>query len=226
MKPLMFTLTGPSCGGKTTLMQYLVETYPDTFCGLRSVTTRSLRQGEEDGSEYQHVTEDVFQIMLEEDLFCQAVKYKGVHYGTLKEELQGAFDAGKVPIRVVEPSGVGQFQKSCAPFGAEVFPVYVDADPEVLMSRWLRRYTDEVTQLMQEGARVEFDINFWVRRMTSTFMQEINWLAGGSYKFYFDTGGRDFERNAYMLSRIAMGNLPMANATLLSPVPQIGDQAA
>ena len=49
---MIFTLTGPSCSGKSTVLHYLVKNYPKRFRAITTATTRSPRRFEKDGKDY------------------------------------------------------------------------------------------------------------------------------------------------------------------------------
>lgn len=206
-QPLMFTITGPSCAGKTTLLNKLIERHPEVFAKLPSATTRAMRPDEIEGDEYYFVSPEQFVDDHGKNLFCQTVNYKGVDYGTYTRDLQSAAAAGKVPIRVVEPSGVYQFEQACKPIGMEVFSIFVPGDLHTLFERWLERYaaTDEPR-----------DTSFYANRMVQTVISELNWITEQDYDYYFDTDNQDEYAMIYALSRIATGKFPLDRARRLT----------
>jgi len=49
---MIFTLTGPSCSGKSAVLRYLVKYYPERFRAITTATTRNPRKFEKGGRDY------------------------------------------------------------------------------------------------------------------------------------------------------------------------------
>lgn len=82
----MIILAGPSASGKTATCLYLQEHY-----GIKKVvthTTRSKREGEEEGVDYHFVDDDTFNNMVKNDEFIEHIHYNGNQYGTSKKEVK------------------------------------------------------------------------------------------------------------------------------------------
>lgn len=140
-KPYMVTLTGPSGSGKTTILNKLLES--GKFTPLISTTTRPKRIGEIEGKDYNFVDKELFERDLQQGFFAQHVEFKGNYYGTSVDELGMAFGSGLIPICIVEPGGVGQFEQVGRGLNFEVIPVLVTAGLITLMERCLKRVIDE-----------------------------------------------------------------------------------
>ena len=137
MSKRLITITGPSGSGKTELLNKLCET--GKFSRLISVATRPMRPGEKDGVDYHFTNIPVFEKLLKEDQFVQHVNFRGQYYGTLKSDATESVLSGTIPVVIVEPTGVPQFKKFCDENGFELFTIFVQAEFEVLIERYLSR---------------------------------------------------------------------------------------
>lgn len=137
MSKHLITITGPSGSGKTELLNKLCET--GKFSRLVSVATRPMREGEKDGVDYHFTSIPIFERLLEQDKFVQHVNFRGQFYGTLKEDASNAILSGTIPVVIVEPSGIPQFKEFCDENGFELFTIFVQAEFEVLIERYLSR---------------------------------------------------------------------------------------
>ena len=79
-RPVVFC--GPSGVGKGTLIDKLMKKYPDAFGFSVSHTTRSPRDGEEDGVHYNFTTVEDIKKEIDEDKFIEYAEVHGRYYGT------------------------------------------------------------------------------------------------------------------------------------------------
>lgn len=208
MRKYILTITGPSCGGKTTLLRDLVAS--GAFTPLVSYTTRPPRESEVDGSqEYRFVSEAEFSARLETKDYAQTVNFNGVSYGTRWSDLDTAFNQGKCPVRIVEPSGVNQFRRIGAHIAAEVIAVFVDQDIEVLMARWAERIHGLA------GSIVDYD--YLARRLIGTVLSESQWAEEAEYDFYYDLRYRQAPELIHSLLAVARGNLMPGQIRQIAP---------
>lgn len=203
-KPKMMTITGPSCSGKTHLINSLVNMEKSNVRLLIGDTTRLPREGER-GDEYRFVSEKDF--LNDRDSYAQTVRYQNVYYGTRTVDIVNLFNEGFCPVRIVEPTGVPQFKRICNDLGAEVVSIYVDQDAEVLIARWLERYKAESNP----------DTNYFSERIIQTLSEEIVWKDNGEYDFYYDTRFQQEIELNYALVRIAAGGISLPVVRTISP---------
>lgn len=78
----VFVFAGPSGVGKNTLINSLMEDFPDRFGYSVSHTTRPAREGEVDGEDYNFVTKDQFEEMISKGQFVEYAKVHTSYYGT------------------------------------------------------------------------------------------------------------------------------------------------
>ena len=77
-------MTGPSGVGKGTMIDHLTNTYKGKFGFSVSYTTRAPREGETDGVQYNFVSKDEFQEMIDGDQFIEWAHVHNNMYGTAK----------------------------------------------------------------------------------------------------------------------------------------------
>ncbi|MDP7560806.1 MAG: guanylate kinase, partial [Planctomycetota bacterium] len=88
----MIILSGPTASGKSTLWRHLVR-HPEVSFSV-SVTTRPIRDGEEDGRDYRFVDEEEFLARKDRGEFLEWAKVHGRYYGTLRADIEEALAKG------------------------------------------------------------------------------------------------------------------------------------
>ena len=134
----VFVITGPSGVGKGTLIKMLLERVPSLALSV-SATTRSPREGEEDGRDYHFLTEEQFQERIAAKDFLEYASYSGNHYGTLNSELDRCLAKGRSVVLEIEVQGAQQV-RAARPDSVQIFIAPPDAS--VLRERLRGRGTD------------------------------------------------------------------------------------
>lgn len=117
---LLFVVSAPSGTGKTTVVERLVQIFPDL--GLsRSYTSRSMRQGEQDGVDYNFITRERFEAMVEEDAFLEWADVFGNLYGTGKTETERELAGSRDLVLVIDVQGARQVRSH----GAQAIGIFV-----------------------------------------------------------------------------------------------------
>ncbi|KAF7635044.1 Guanylate kinase-like domain-containing protein [Meloidogyne graminicola] len=80
IKPII--ISGPSGGGKSTMLAKAMKEYPDAFAFSISHTTRKSRDGELDGQHYYFIEKSEFERMVKEGQFFEYAQFGGNFYGT------------------------------------------------------------------------------------------------------------------------------------------------
>lgn len=88
LRPI-FAIVGPSGCGKTTLIERMIERYPDNLGVVRTVTTRNRREGEDD-THYQFVSDEEFTSLVLHGRLIQNGKtsYAGHYYDNDRLEIE------------------------------------------------------------------------------------------------------------------------------------------
>ncbi|KAG9342557.1 hypothetical protein JZ751_015964, partial [Albula glossodonta] len=102
----MLVLTGPQACGKRELAHRLCRDFNDFFAYGTCHTTRSPYFGEEDGSDYHFVSEEVFQDMILEGKFIQTMRYGEHWYGLSREAIESVAREGLACCVHMELEGV------------------------------------------------------------------------------------------------------------------------
>ncbi len=99
-------IIGGSGSGKSTLEDEII--IHDGFSKAISTTTRDIREGEHSGREYQFVSTQDFQKLIESNELLEHVEFAGNYYGLTKSEFNKNKDN---LVFVVEPHGFIQITK-------------------------------------------------------------------------------------------------------------------
>lgn len=106
----LLILSGPSGSGKTSLSRRLAKALP----GLRvsvSYTTRPQRNGELNGEDYQFVTKQTFQAMIEAGSLLEYADVHGHYYGTSADWVQGQLNSGCDVLLEIDWQGARQVRE-------------------------------------------------------------------------------------------------------------------
>ena len=148
-------LAAPSGTGKTTIARALVDG-SDKFVFSVSATTRPARDDEVDGVDYHFLSESDFQAMVDADEFVECATVHGHRYGTTREALRSAADAGRNLVLDVDVQGALQV-RARVPEAVLVFvfPPTADMLSERLRGRGTER--DEVVMRRLRNAQGELE---------------------------------------------------------------------
>ena len=133
---MIFTVTGSSGSGKTSLVKALVERYPNDFREVVSTTTREARPREIEGKDYYFISEEAFDKLVACDLLAEYVTFGGNSYGIAKSEFQGALDSDQDAVVIVDCKGAAKIKEL---YGDAVRNVYLAVDKGKAMKRLVRR---------------------------------------------------------------------------------------
>lgn len=106
----LYVISAPSGGGKTSLVNALVQQAPD-LCVSISHTTRAPRVGESEGVNYFFVDEASFKQFQEKDHFLEYAKVFNHWYGTSKEWVLSQLQAGKDVILEIDWQGARRIKE-------------------------------------------------------------------------------------------------------------------
>lgn len=102
-------VSGPSGVGKSTICKKIVEKIENASLSV-SVTTREKSKPEKDGSDYWFVSKEEFQNRIEKGMLLEYATVFGNMYGTPKDKVDEALQAGKIVILEIDIQGGKQVQ--------------------------------------------------------------------------------------------------------------------
>ena len=109
--PLLFVISAPSGGGKTTLCEKLLETRQDMARAI-TCTTRAPRPGEKDGRDYYFLDAGTFLKRVQAGHFLEHATVYGNSYGTLRGEVLDKLRAGKDVLLNIDVQGAASVRAS------------------------------------------------------------------------------------------------------------------
>mgnify|MGYP001599635935 CR=1 FL=1 len=108
---LMLVLSSPSGAGKTTISRRLLSDNAGMALSI-SVTTRPMRPGEEDGRDYYFITEDEYQLLVENDQLLEHANVFGNYYGTPRAPVERALKEGRDILFDIDWQGTQQMSEN------------------------------------------------------------------------------------------------------------------
>ena len=149
----LFILSAPSGTGKTTLARRLVAAVPRLRLS-RSYTARAVRDGEQDGVDYNFIAAERFEAMKAAGAFLQWASVFGDLYGTAAEDTERCLADGDDLLLVIDVQGARKVRARGVPsVGVFVLPPSFAILEQRLRDR--RRETEEQLQRRLRVAREE-----------------------------------------------------------------------
>ena len=140
----LVVISGPSGAGKTSVCRALKKN-PNVEFSV-SATTRSMREGEQDGVDYHFLSCDDFQRRLGENQFLEWASYNENLYGTPRWPMDAALARGKTFLVEIEVDGTRQLRERA------IDGLYVFIAPpniEELRRRLVNRGSNEAEEIDQ-----------------------------------------------------------------------------
>lgn len=131
-------LSAPSGGGKTTIARELLARRSDLGYSV-SATTRAIRPGEVDGTDYHFLTRPEFLEKVERGEFAEWAEVHGQLYGTLTSEVKALLSAGRHVVMDIDVQGAEQFRRA---FPDSVLVFLLPPSASVLAERLAGRKTE------------------------------------------------------------------------------------
>ena len=140
----LFTISAPSGAGKTSLVRALLEKRATTMAVCVSHTTRSMRPGDVDGSDYHFVDREIFEQMIENDEFLEHARVFDNLYGTARASVEILLASGKHVILEIDWQGARQVKQKM-PDTVSIF--ILPPSREILEQRLRDRGTDDAESI-------------------------------------------------------------------------------
>ena len=155
---ILFILVGPSAAGKNTLMKPAQAHFGD-LDQLATMTTRDIRDGEEQGREHWFVSHQEFQHLINTD---SLVEYQNVHvddyYGTPRKTIENAIAQGRDLIADIEFLGASAILRAYAEHVVLIFVTPSNLD--ILAERIEHRGNVTPEEVKDRLERARFEMTF------------------------------------------------------------------
>jgi guanylate kinase len=163
--PLLFLLSAPSGGGKTTLCQHMLAANPD-LTRVITCTTRAPRDGEKDGFDYYFLSEASFTDRVQAGHFLEHATVYGNRYGTLKTEVMDKLRLGKDVLLTVDVQGAASIRleaRADAELQRSLVTVFLTPPSlKALQDRLRHRGTDSAEVCLQRLSLARQEIAQWI----------------------------------------------------------------
>ena len=147
---LLFVVSAPSGTGKTTLVERLAQVVPDLVIS-RSYTSRPVRPGETDGVDYNFISRDRFERMVDRGEFLESADVFGNLYGTSANDTERQLSDGRDLVLVIDVQGARQVRSR----GLDAIAVFVLPPSFEILDQRLRGRSRSHDTEAQIGRRLE-----------------------------------------------------------------------
>ncbi len=153
----LIIFSAPSGSGKTTIVRHLLKTFPDLLEFSISATSRPRRGVEENGKDYHYLTVDEFKEKIDNKEFLEWEEvYSGVHYGTLRSEVDRIWAKGKHVIFDIDVEGGLNLKNQ---FGDQALAIFVmPPSIKILEERLNTRSTDSPESIARRVEKAEKEL--------------------------------------------------------------------
>ncbi|HNF72915.1 MAG TPA: guanylate kinase, partial [Chitinophagaceae bacterium] len=157
-KRQLVIITAPSGSGKTSIVRYLLQHFPNLEFSI-SACTRQPRNGEEHGVNYYFLSLDEFTRKIARHEFAEfEMVYEGKYYGTLKSELERIWNKGHIPLIDIDVQGALRLKKH---YGHQALTLFIQApDLVILEQRLINRNTETPESLRERIEKASHEMSF------------------------------------------------------------------
>jgi guanylate kinase len=164
VSPLLFVISAPSGGGKTTLCQELLATRKDMARAI-TCTTRTARPGEKDGVDYYFLDAGTFLKRVQAGHFLEHATVYGNSYGTLRSEVLDKLRAGKDVLLNIDVQGAASV-RACVEHDEDLQRAFVSvfltpASIQVLEERLKKRGQDAAAAIQKRLSVARQEVAQW-----------------------------------------------------------------
>ena len=153
---VLLIVASPSGAGKTSLCRRLMADHGGLELSI-SMTTRPIRPGEVDGRDYNFVSHEEFQRLVDQDAFLEWADVHGQRYGSPRGPIDRALAEGRDVLFDIDWQGAAQVAEKCPDDAVRVF--ILPPSLEELRRRLITRSQDapEVIERRIKNAKGEIE---------------------------------------------------------------------
>ncbi|GAD59740.1 guanylate kinase [Brevundimonas sp. BAL450] len=153
---VLLIVASPSGAGKTSLCRRLMADHGGLELSI-SMTTRPIRPGEVDGRDYNFVSHEEFQRLVDQDAFLEWADVHGQRYGSPRGPIDRALAEGRDVLFDIDWQGAAQVAEKCPEDAVRVF--ILPPSLEELRRRLITRSQDapEVIERRIKNAKGEIE---------------------------------------------------------------------
>ena len=153
---VLLIVASPSGAGKTSLCRRLMADHGGLELSI-SMTTRPIRPGEVDGRDYNFVSHEEFQRLVDQDAFLEWADVHGQRYGSPRGPIDRALAEGRDVLFDIDWQGAAQVAEKCPEDAVRVF--ILPPSLEELRRRLITRSQDapEVIERRIRNAKGEIE---------------------------------------------------------------------
>ena len=152
---LVFVISSPSGGGKTTVVERL-KRRATWLARSVSVTTRPPRPGERHGRDYRFVSRGIFERMKRSGQLLEWAKVHGAYYGTPKRPITQALARGRHALLSIDVQGARKVRRLLGRQAVLIF--LLPPSRTTLRRRLLRRRTESAQAITQRLAAAKREV--------------------------------------------------------------------
>ncbi len=156
---MMIVISSPSGAGKSTITRYLLENDRGLKLSV-SVTTRARRPSEIDGVHYHFIDSGEFERMKITDALLESAHVHGNSYGTPRQAIEEALEAGQDILIDIDWQGAAQLQEKMADDIVSIF--ILPPSIQELRRRLYRRAEDSEAVIDLRLANAREEMKHWV----------------------------------------------------------------
>ncbi|MCD5397414.1 guanylate kinase [candidate division NPL-UPA2 bacterium] len=155
-KGIIFIISSPSGGGKTTICRELLKQLPELGYSI-SMTSRSPRLGEKEGKDYFFISKEEFDEKISKGEFVEWAQVHGYHYGTPRPFLEEVLRSDRDIILDIDVQGALQIKKE---YKTSCLIFLLPPSLETLASRLRKRKTDDKKEIEKRLGKAQEEITF------------------------------------------------------------------
>ena len=153
---LMLVLSSPSGAGKTTLSRRLLAADGQLHLSV-SVTTRTRRPGEIDGTDYRFIAPEDFNLMVNRGELLEYAKVFDHYYGTPKADVMARIESGRDVLFDIDWQGTQQLRQQARDDLVSIFVLPPSTyelerrlraraqDPDAVVAKRMSKAADEIS---------------------------------------------------------------------------------